>query len=348
MAAEHPHSHRPLFTPSQLHDYFSHISLPHPSSTPLPSPTLSFLQKLQTHHLLTVPFENVSLHYSARPLTAPSLQPADLFHKLVVRGHGGYCMEVNCFFGTVLRSLGYRVLSVGARVSDFAMGPRDDVKEVGYTGWCVSHPHLSPWHAHAHTHRSHMINVVTIDDRRYVVDVGFGANNPMQPLEWVEGQVTPAVAPAFNRLVRANIPANTDAAQRLWIYEHKDDGAVGGEEGWLPMYCFAETEFGPMDYEVMNFFTSCHPTSFFAHLVLCCRGVEGEEREGEKTVGGMLMLVGAEVTRRVGGKKERLMVCETEAERVEALEKWFGVRLTEEERAGVKGREVELGKKEQN
>ena len=148
MSTAHPPrlSNRPTYTAAQLTQYFTHISLApslvlfafHPSLT---FPTLPLLASLQTHHLLTVPFENLSLHYSPTPLTPPSLEPADLFTKIVTRGHGGYCMESNAFFGTVLRSLGFTVVSVGGRVSDVAMGGRrgrsagGEALEVGYGGW---------------------------------------------------------------------------------------------------------------------------------------------------------------------------------------------------------------------
>jgi hypothetical protein len=35
-------------------------------------------------------------------------------------------------------------------------------------------------------------------------------------------------------------------------------------------------------------------------------------------------------------------VCKTEDERMEALEKWFGIRLTEEEKQGIRGWSTEL------
>jgi arylamine N-acetyltransferase len=84
---------------------------------------LSFLAELQKRNLASVPFEDVSLHYSKHRLL--SLDPDDLFDKIVTNSRGGYCMEVNCFFGTVLRSLGFTVTNVGGRVN----GPN------GYGGW---------------------------------------------------------------------------------------------------------------------------------------------------------------------------------------------------------------------
>lgn len=60
-----------------------------------------------------------------------SLEPDDLYEKIVVKKRGGYCMEVNCFFGIVLRSLGFEVYSSGGRVSRGADGLPGGVTEDG-------------------------------------------------------------------------------------------------------------------------------------------------------------------------------------------------------------------------
>ena len=79
---------------------------------------LDFLKTLIKYQLAAVPFENLELHYSTHHTI--SLDPEHLFPEIVDRnaGRGGYCMENNTFFGTVLRSLGYNVLTIGARVNE--------------------------------------------------------------------------------------------------------------------------------------------------------------------------------------------------------------------------------------
>lgn len=62
--------------------------------------------------------------------------------------------------------------------------------------------------------------------------------------------------------------------------------------------------------------------------------------EGE--VVGTVILVGGEVKRRVRGKSEVLKVCKMERERVEALERWFGIDSGQEEVRGIKGMVTEL------
>jgi len=78
-----------------------------------------------------VPFENLSLHYSKLP--GISLDTEDLFEKIVERRRGGYCMEVNCFFATVLDTLGYEVVPTGARV----LNPSGE-----YGGWYAESVYL--------------------------------------------------------------------------------------------------------------------------------------------------------------------------------------------------------------
>ncbi len=76
---------------------------------------LDYLSALQKHHLTSVPFENLALHYSKEHNN--SLNQDDLFEKIVTRRKGGYCFESNGFFGLILQSLGFDSVSVGARVT---------------------------------------------------------------------------------------------------------------------------------------------------------------------------------------------------------------------------------------
>lgn len=137
-------SHRSSYTDEQLHHYFERISFPHKYRLKLvfqghhattPEEQLSFLANLQKYHLAAIPFENLELHYS--PTKTITLEPQFLFQKIVLRGdgRGGRCMETNCLFGTVLKSLGFDVYSAGARVNQAAQpvaatkgwkGPRHD------------------------------------------------------------------------------------------------------------------------------------------------------------------------------------------------------------------------------
>ncbi|MCJ1279647.1 N-terminal acetyltransferase [Puttea exsequens] len=174
-----------------------------------------------------------------------------------------------------------------------------------------------------------MVNIITLDDgKRYMVDVGFGGNGPTGPLLLEHGYQAPHIEPAQMRLVYENIAENTDPEQRLWIYQHRVDERAE----WTGLYCFTTLEFLPQDYEIMNFWTSQSRGCWFTYRVVVVRML----MEGGELV-GTDMLVGDEVKRRVRGEPKVVGRCATERERVEALEKWFGIVLSGEEVAGIRG-----------
>ena len=53
-------------------------------------------------HLMTVPFENLSIHLD-EPI---SLAEADLVTKIITRRRGGFCYELNGAFALLLEALG--------------------------------------------------------------------------------------------------------------------------------------------------------------------------------------------------------------------------------------------------
>ena len=118
---------------------------------------LAFLLTLHGAHLRSVPFENLSIHLG-EPL---SLEPSALATKILERHRGGFCYELNGLFARLLDLLGYRVVVLGARVSDGQkFGPPLD--------------HL-------------VLTVGTADeDGRWIVDVGFG-DHSVYPVPWQEG-----------------------------------------------------------------------------------------------------------------------------------------------------------------
>ncbi len=70
------------------------------------------LRALHRAHLLTVPFENLSIHL-AEPV---SLGERGLTGKIVRRRRGGFCYELNGAFALLLEALGAQVSRVAARV----------------------------------------------------------------------------------------------------------------------------------------------------------------------------------------------------------------------------------------
>ena len=106
-------------------------------------PSAETLRRLHVAHLLTVPFENLSIH-AGEPII---LKDEALFQKIVERGRGGFCYELNGLFAALLRALGFRVEMLSAGVMNRAgeFGPEFD----------------------------HMALLVTLEER-WLADVGFG------------------------------------------------------------------------------------------------------------------------------------------------------------------------------
>jgi hypothetical protein len=62
-----------------------------------------------------------------------------------------------------------------------------------------------------------------------------------------------------------------------------------------------------------------------------------------------LILMGGKFERRVGANpKEVLLEAKDEQERIEGLEKWFGVKLRDEEKRGILGTVTELMERDLN
>src|ERR1044072_391829 len=82
------------------------------------------LRELQVAHLLTVPFENLSIH-AREPIV---LENEALFKKIVENRRGGFCYEANGLFASLLRALGFEVAMLSAEVANAAgeFGPRFD------------------------------------------------------------------------------------------------------------------------------------------------------------------------------------------------------------------------------
>lgn len=84
----------------------------------------SELRRVHYHHLLTVPFENLSIHANESIV----LSDETLVEKIVGRHRGGFCYELNGAFSWLLTALGYPNYFVSAEVahSDGTYSPPHD------------------------------------------------------------------------------------------------------------------------------------------------------------------------------------------------------------------------------
>ncbi|VUC27353.1 unnamed protein product [Clonostachys rosea] len=319
-------SGRITYTKAQLDQYFTRVNLP-PSkwlydvSKHDGSFQKAYLELLLKHQLTSVPFENVSLHYSTHRVI--NINAKHLVDKILLQpGRGGYCMENNTLFHTVLLSIGFDVYLVGGRVF-----------ENGRLGGMA-----------------HCLNIVTIDGERYAVDVGYGPNEPIHPLKIVDREIQPHIGPASVRLRFDAVPGGLKRDQKVWIFELRQTD----ESEWVPCYCFTDMEFLPEDFAVMNHWPQKDPRSIFVQKLLCVRFTsEGQTfpnldealskepwsnaaTTGQK-VNGTLILVGDNFKWRVDGVKVFEKQLSSEEERIMVLERYFGMRLTESEKEAIKG-----------
>ncbi|CAG8904693.1 unnamed protein product [Penicillium egyptiacum] len=313
---------KPTYTDQQLELYLTRIGYSHSAQSEsnllqhlrqcIENDALSALCDLQRRHLAAIPWGNSGLHYS--PHHTISLNPQNLFEKMVERRLDGYCMENTGIFFIVLRSLGYLVYATGGRVSHAAAKGLDNGLYLPF---------------------GHMILIVIIGGKKYMVDVGFGNNCATAPLLLQEGATATAIAPSEMRIVRESIAEFTDPNQKIWIYQTR----YNPESKWLPQICFSDVEFLPQDFGVMNFSVSQSRTSWFTQVFVCMRMILDES--GTEIIGQCVMS-GKEVKERLRGKTEILQALGTEEDRVKALAKYFDMHLRESEIQGIRGMTSEL------
>ncbi|EHY53767.1 hypothetical protein ABEF92_006511 [Exophiala dermatitidis] len=319
-------SYRPTYTGDQLAAYVACIA-PDPTYTlatlqsEIKADPLGALSRLQIRQMGFNSWGNVALHYSWHRII--TLDSEALFHKIVERKLGGYCMENNAFFATILRSLGYQLYVTGARIS-FAVDGNGKHPE-GFAGW------------------SHEAILVTIDGQKYLVDVGFGSQSAIHPIPLIKGdsqnppKVYNSVPGAEVRLVYRPIASNTDSSPSLWVLETRNKT----HPEWQGAYCFSEVEWLPADFEIINYRTSQDPRSWFTHRLVMVRTLIDEETRTKPV--GTLILSGNVIERRLGeAKKEVVLEARTERERIIGLRTWFGIVLQPEEERGIVGMASEI------
>ncbi|ABK99519.1 arylamine N-acetyltransferase family protein [Pelobacter propionicus] len=132
----------------------------------LPESPLNRLQALHRAMTQTVPFENLAVLEGQKI----SLDPETLFTKIVERGRGGYCFELNTMLAEVLDFMGYKVERLLGRV--WANG--------------AASPPLT-----------HMTLKVTVENQSYLCDVGFGGGTLREPLPWNTGAIVNQSSDSF-------------------------------------------------------------------------------------------------------------------------------------------------------
>jgi N-hydroxyarylamine O-acetyltransferase len=249
--------------PVDVDKYLARIKFRGPAQVSLES-----LFQLQQSHLLTVPFENLDIHLGKK------IFPENNFEKIVARNRGGFCYELNGLFHDLLQTLGYQVTLASARVysAEKGYGPEFD----------------------------HMVILVSVDDQKFLVDVGFG-EFAFSPLPMILDEVW------HDRRGDFVISA----------YGENDYVVTRISEGkFIPQYAFSETVRTPGDFAGMCLYHQTSPASHFTQKRLCSLPTG----EGRITLtGNTLRITSAE------GVTEINLASEKEVG--EALQQYFSIIL---------------------
>ncbi|KAH7972556.1 hypothetical protein HPB52_013427 [Rhipicephalus sanguineus] len=169
-----------------------------------------------------------------------ALDVNSLFAKIVERGRGGYCFELNSLFARLLQALGYRLRLRMARVR-----------------WGLLRE--API-----TLQQHMVIIVDIPEGEHLVDVGFGVANPYLPLPLNETKESPD-HPYWLRQLGAESDCEPGTLELC----------IRGRDEWIPMYRIEPRDHSWRDCAPLNWYTCTNPDSVMRRVLAVAR-TDGE------------------------------------------------------------------------
>lgn len=227
------------------------------------------LEALHRAQVYAVPFENFDIMLGR----GVNLDPQALFRKLVLRRRGGYCFELNGLFLRAMLAAGFHARALLARVH-----------QRGEPGG-----------------RTHQLALVTLGDRDWIADVGFGSNGLRAPLPLEPGRVSIQDGHRY-RLA--------DAGHYGTMLQLEQAGS------WHNLYSFDLGYVSRADIELSNHFTSTNPASFFTW-----KRVANLPRSN-----GRVSLMDFSLTEIAGQQVQETKLAAGPAY-LQALEEYFGIRL---------------------
>jgi N-hydroxyarylamine O-acetyltransferase len=215
------------------------------------------------------------------------LDAQTLTRKILLRRRGGYCFEQNGLFSMALTALGFKCHANMARVH------RNRPEPGG---------------------RTHHINLVELEGRTWICDVGFGGSGFREPLR---------------------LEADVEVEQLGEIYRLHEHPVHGFylqkkfEQDWQPLYTFKVEPAMPIDIAMANFYTSQSPDHVFLDAIIGTRMTD----TGRVTVSDHTFKV-FDLTRHT---LEKQTVTDFDAY-LGSLDRHLGVQLNETEKALFEGR----------
>ncbi|NXL82847.1 ARY2 protein, partial [Leptocoma aspasia] len=168
-----------------IKEYFDRISYQGSYS----KPDLATMTDIFQHHIQAVPYENLSIHCGERI----ELDLEAIYNKIVRKKRGGWCMENNHLLSWVLKTLGYDITLLGAKV---------------YIPELDTYP----------DEINHLLIKVEIDGKSYIMDGGFGMAYQMwQPMELISGTDQPQTPGIFRFQEESGIWYLEKVKRKQWV-----------------------------------------------------------------------------------------------------------------------------------
>ncbi|KAH7113990.1 hypothetical protein B0J13DRAFT_574029 [Dactylonectria estremocensis] len=266
--------------------YLQHLGISRvkPDQAELPKPTFALLREMQQRHHDKIPFESVSVHVRKNDEYQDSdpipyqqgkgnidISPDALYNKIVTRGMGGYCFELNGLFAMVLRSLGYTITNHAGRVYMFqGKIPEDE-------GWSWSA--LSHQTTHVHFTEDEVSGEGILQEgwkapsrgSGIIVhcDVGFGVGQPREPI--LINTETASHRHAYECLPPLSKTDGVPTGYTLYrkLYDNETDSSEGGSAfKWAPLYHYTAQPQLPVDYLTANWFSNTWQGSIFVRQLV--------------------------------------------------------------------------------
>lgn len=213
-----------MLSSKQLDAYLHRIHYDGPTNV-----CLTTLHGLTSAHVQSIAFENIDVLLGQ----TLAIDEASVFEKLVLKRRGGYCFEQNRLLKAVLRTLGFDVTPLGARVrlrtSDRSVIPG----------------------------RTHLSLQVSLDDALWITDVGFGGYSLSQALR-LQSDLVQDTPHGLRRLMND---------EGRWFHQ------VYKMDEWIDVYELDLQPMYPRDQIVANWYTSTHADSQFVDnltIALAC------------------------------------------------------------------------------
>ncbi|KAF9158588.1 N-terminal acetyltransferase [Actinomortierella ambigua] len=311
-----------------------HIGFPLEQPDQLPPPTFDTLTELQYRCVITIPFETLALRMT--PERHINITLDGILDRVLNKKRGGFCMSNNRLLYELVIALGFQaqwVLGracftdrVGSppmyRFSDHRVTIVMFRGEEGGQGVGDSNTINNNNNNNSNNRRNG-------GGKKYMVDIGWG-NSFFEPIELRVG----AEIEYFGhrrRMKQVIHPDSRSAAignpeELLWLTERymSEREHEGQENPWVPLFVFSERQSYEVDVEMTNWYLCHSPNSSFLQRFWCIRGTAD---------GKYLILMQDQFRIRSSLGTEKTIVCATEEQREQVLAEYFGIVLTEEERA---------------